>query len=120
MPEDTKFIGLLSNPVSHFKRLWNKYDSFWSIKSGLRNDTVGSTNATHLGIQEMKTFLTDPWKYLSDPLEQYREAELLKNHKILHNTLTDYQPKISSLIHTRNPQVYTLTYTLKISKPKKR
>lgn len=112
MPEDTKFIGLLSNPIGHFKRLWGKYESLWSMKSGLKNDTLNSfQNSSHLisSNETMRTFLNDPWKYLQQPLDQYREAELLKNRKILQNTtkFTNYQHSISSLIHTRNPQLFT-------------
>lgn len=105
MPEDTKFIGLLTHPVRHFRRLWNKYESTWSIKKRLAEDTMNVTDPPQVG--EMRTFLEDPWHYLQEPLEAFRDAELLKNHKILHGTLTKYEPQISSLIHTRNPQLFT-------------
>ena len=71
----------------------------------MKNDTSLRNNGTSEVLEEMRTFLSDPWKYLEEPLEQYRKAELLKNRKIYKDTQQQYQPHISSLIHTRNPQV---------------
>ena len=99
---ETLITGLLINPMTHFWNLWNKHEPTWSMREKLiQNRSPNSTDK----LEDMRTFLTDPWNYLQEPLDQYRDAEMLKNHKILHKTKLEYQPRISSLIHTRNPQV---------------
>ena len=56
----------------------------------------------------MQIFLTDPWKFLEQPLAVYQEAELLKGHEFdKKKARTDMTPFISSLLNTRNPQVIT-------------
>ena len=57
----------------------------------MKNDTSLRNNGTSEVLEEMRTFLSDPWKYLEEPLEQYRKAELLKNRKIYKDTQQQYQ-----------------------------
>ena len=35
MPEDTKFIGVLTDPTNHFSNLWLEHESHWSMKEEL-------------------------------------------------------------------------------------
>ena len=70
------------------------------IEPYLLNDT------SNRPLADMQIFLTDPWKFLEQPLAVYQEAELLKGHEFdKKKARTDMTPFISSLLNTRNPQV---------------
>ena len=59
---------------------------------------------------DMRIFLSDPWKFLDEPLRVYQEAELLRGHEFdKREARTKMAPFVSSLINTRNPQVTFLT-----------
>ena len=78
------------------------------IEPHLLNDTSNHPLA------DMQIFLTDPWKFLEQPLAVYQEAELLKGHEFdKKKARTDMTPFISSLLNTRNPQVI-ITFQIRI------
>ena len=64
-------------------------------------------------LADMQIFLSDPWKFLEQPLAVYQEAELLKGHEFdKKKARTDMTPFISSLLNTRNPQVIYGSYDM--------
>jgi len=106
MPPDTKFIGLLRDPVYHFKALWDAHRHKWSLSNHIEPFVMNDTSNHPLA--DMQIFLTDPWKFLEQPLAVYQEAELLKGHEFdKKKARTDMTPFISSLLNTRNPQLAT-------------
>ena len=79
----------------------------WSLSNHIEPYLVNDTSNHPLA--DMQIFLTDPWKFLEQPLAVYQEAELLKGHEFdKKKARTDMTPFISSLLNTRNPQVTIL------------
>ena len=81
----------------------------WSLSNHIEPYLVNDTSNHPLA--DMQIFLSDPWKFLEQPLAVYQEAELLKGHEFdKKKARTDMTPFISSLLNTRNPQVISGRY----------